>query len=294
MADGGRAQSGDGESTGGAGRESAGGAGGGKVAGLLAELADETRSLESVLEPLGTEPSAWALPTPAPRWTIAHQIAHLAWTDAQALLAVVDEPRFRRAAEAARLAPGTFVDEGAEQGARLPPEELRHRWREGRTRLWRALEEAPEGHRLPWYGPPMSVPGMATARIMETWAHGEDVAETLGVRREPTERLRHVVWIAVRARDFAFGLHGLTPPEQPFRVEVTGPGGRLWTYGPEDAEQRISGAALDFCLLATQRLHRDDARVRAEGADAERWLGIAQAFAGPPGAGRARGARRQP
>lgn len=282
---------GTGAGTGGTG-EVKGGGGADKVAGLVAELADETLSLEAVLDPLGLSAETWALPTPAPRWTVAHQVAHLAWTDEQALLAVTDERRFRRAAEAARRAPDTFVDEGAQQGAALPPEQLRDRWRDGRTRLWQALEQAPEGHRLPWYGPPMSVSGMATARIMETWAHGEDVAETLGVQRAPTERLRHVVWIAVRARDFAFTVHGLEPPARPFRVELTGPAGQLWAHGPEDAEQRVSGAALDFCLLATQRLHRDDAAVRAEGAEAERWLAVAQAFAGPPGAGRARGGRR--
>jgi uncharacterized protein (TIGR03084 family) len=71
-------------------------------------------------------------------------------------------------------------------------------------------------------------------------------------------------------------------------VELTPPDGTgLWTYGPEDAAQRITGPALDFCLLVTQRAHRDDVAVRAEGADAERWLTLAQAFAGPAGPGRA-------
>lgn len=59
-------------------------------------------------------------------------------------------------------------------------------------------------------------------------------------------------------------------------------------YGPEDAAQRVTGPALDFCLLVTQRAHRADLAVRAEGADADRWLDIAQAFAGPAGPGRER------
>jgi uncharacterized protein (TIGR03084 family) len=133
----------------------------------------------------------------------------------------------------------------------------------------------------------MSVASMATGRLMETWAHGQDVADALGVTRTPTDRLRHVARIGVRARDFAFHVRGLTPPATEFRVELVGPQGEVWTYGPEEAPQRVTGPALDFCLLVTQRAHRGDLAVRADGPDADRWLDIAQAFAGPPGQGRA-------
>jgi uncharacterized protein (TIGR03084 family) len=132
----------------------------------------------------------------------------------------------------------------------------------------------------------MSAASMATGRLMETWAHGQDVADAMGVVRTPTDRLRHVVRIGVRARDFAFGVHGLTPPSEEFRVELVAPSGELWTYGPDAAPQRVTGPALDFCLLVTQRAHRADLAVEAVGPDADRWLDIAQAFAGPPGPGR--------
>ncbi|WP_314174885.1 TIGR03084 family metal-binding protein [Streptomyces winkii] len=253
---------------------------------VLADLRDEGDALEGLVA--GLDAAAWALPTPAPRWTLAHQIAHLAWTDEQSLLAVTDEPAFREASQAALASPGTFVDEGAEAGAALPPGSLLARWRAGRAELGRVLGELPQGHRIPWYGPSMSAAGMATARLMETWAHGEDVADALGVPREPTARLRHVVRIGVRARDFAYAVRGLRPPSEPFRVELEGPGGELWAHGPEDAAQRVTGDAVGFCRLVTQRVHRDDAGVRAEGPDAQRWLEIAQAFAGPPGDGRPR------
>ncbi|MER5909668.1 TIGR03084 family metal-binding protein [Streptomyces sp. NPDC001982] len=231
-------------------------------------------------------PERWALPTPAARWTVAHQIAHLAWTDRSALLAVTDADAFRELVEKALTAPDSFVDDAAEEDAQLPPAELLASWREGRHALDRALRTAPSSARFPWYGPPMSAASMATARLMETWAHGLDVAEALGVTRQPTDRLRHIAFLGVRTRDFAFGVHGLPAPAEPFRVELAGPTGELWTYGPEDAAQRVTGPALDFCLLVTQRSHRADLALRAEGADADRWLDIAQAFAGPPGSGR--------
>lgn len=250
---------------------------------------DDLRSESDELDRLVGELSAddWARPTPAPRWSIAHQIAHLAWTDAAALLAVTDAEAFAAETEKAFAAPYSFVDEGAEQGAAQPPAELLARWREGREQLQKALRAAPPGSRFPWYGPPMSVASTATGRLMETWAHGQDIADALGAVREPTDRLRHVAYIGVRARDYAFGVRSLTPPTAPIRVDLTAPGGEVWTYGPADAEQKVSGPALDFCLLVTQRANRADLAVRADGEDADRWLDIAQAFAGPAGPGRA-------
>ncbi|MFD7894068.1 TIGR03084 family metal-binding protein [Streptomyces sp. NPDC059743] len=253
--------------------------------GLLGDLRAESEELDALVAPLDSE--GWALATPSPGWSIAHQIAHLIWTDRAALLAVTDPEAFAEESEKARAARDSFVDEGAAAGASLPPAELLARWRDGRVRLGNALHAAPPGARFPWYGPPMSAASLATARLMETWAHGQDVADALGARREPTARLRHVAWIGVRARDYAYLVREERPPAEPFRVELTGPGGELWTYGPEGAAQRVTGPALDFCLLATQRAHRADLAVRAEGADADHWLDIAQAFAGPAGAGRA-------
>ncbi|MFF9816597.1 TIGR03084 family metal-binding protein [Streptomyces sp. NPDC014006] len=251
---------------------------------VIDDLRDESDELDRLVAQLSLE--QWALPTPAPGWTVAHQIAHLAWTDRSALCAVTDEDGFRALVEQALAAPDTFVDEGAAEGAALPPTTLLQRWREGRTALDKALRTARPGARFPWYGPPMAAASMASARLMETWAHGQDVADALGVRRQPTARLRHVVRLGVRTRDFAFGVRGLPVPAEEFRVELRAPSGDLWTYGPEDAPQRVTGPALDFCLLVTQRAHRADLALRAEGPDADAWLGIAQAFAGPPGPGR--------
>ena len=107
-----------------------------------------------------------------------------------------------------------------------------------------------------------------------------------GVSLPPPDRLSHIARRGVRTRDFAFGANGLTPPFEEFRVELVAPSGELWIYGPEDADGRVTGPALDFCLLVTQRAHRDDLALRAEGEDADRWLDIAQAFAGPSGGGR--------
>jgi len=254
---------------------------------VLADLWAESADLDRLVGGLPAED--WARPTPAEGWTIAHQIAHLAWTDEAAHLAVTDPDGFKAVLEKAAANPHTYVDEGATETAALPPDQLLIFWRETRAELAAALKKVPPGEKVLWFGPPMSPTSMATARLMETWAHGQDVVDALHVHRPLTNRLRHVAHLAVRTRDFSYLLNNRTPPAEPFHVELTGPGDQTWTWGPEDAEQRVTGPALDFCLLATQRRHRDDLTVRAEGADADEWLGIIQAFAGFPGKGRERG-----
>ncbi|TFV73755.1 TIGR03084 family protein [Blastococcus sp. CT_GayMR20] len=250
-------------------------------AALLDDLAAEGDALDAVVAEL--EDTAWLAPTPAEGWTVAFQIAHLHWTDQQALLAATDPEAFAAALAAAGDALATHVDDAAREGAATGPEQLVERWRAGRAALSEALAAVPDGARIPWFGPPMAAASMATARLMETWAHGMDVTDALGLPPTVSARLRHVAHLGIRTRDFAFAQHGLTPPAEPFRVELTAPDGSLWTWGPEDADQRVTGPALDFCLRVTRRRHRADLALEATGPDADRWLDLAQAFAGPPG-----------
>lgn len=123
---------------------------------------------------------------------------------------------------------------------------------------------------------------MATARLMETWAHGVDVCDALGVEREPTDRLRDICHLGVRTRDFAYRLHGLQPPAEGFRVELAGPSGDTWTWGPPESAERITGTAPDFALVVTQRRRVPDTGLRVEGSQAASWMAIAQVFAGAP------------
>lgn len=251
---------------------------------IVADLRAESDELDALVAPL--PPERWADPTPAPGWTIAHQIGHLLWTDRVALTAVTDEAGFAEELEAAAADPAGFVDAGAEGLAALPPPELLADWRVTRGRLHDELLTVPAGRKLPWFGPPMSAASMATARLMETWAHGLDVADALGVKRVATDRLRSIAHLGVRTRDYAFFVNNLPAPAEPFLVVLRGPGSDIWSWGPPDAAQRITGSAEDFCFLVTQRRPLSALDITAHGPDAQRWLEIAQAFAGPPGAGR--------
>jgi uncharacterized protein (TIGR03084 family) len=254
---------------------------------VLTDLAAEGDDLDRLLSGIGGE--RWQLATPAPGWTIAHQVGHLASSDWLATLAATDVEAFR--VRQAALA-GDFdaaVGAGAADFVADPPEQLLSRWREGRLGLRDALAAVPPGQRVPWIVEPVSSATLATTRLMELFGHGQDIRDALGVERPVTDRIVHVARLGIRTRDFSFLARGLTSPAGEFRIELSSPTGQAWTWGPDDAAQGVSGPLLDFCLLVTQRRHRDDLRLVARGPDADRWLSFAQAYAGPPGPGRAPG-----
>ncbi len=261
-----------------------------KILQVLPDLAHEGDWLDGLLADLPDQ--EWRSATPAAGWDVATTIAHLAWTDECAILAARSStPEGKREWDElvtqALEDPEGFVDaEALELGRTASPAGLLARWRTSRQELARTLTELPAETRMPWFGPPMSPTSMATARYMETWAHGLDVAHALGLTVERHDRVRHVVHIGVRTRDFAHVNAGEEPPGEEFRVELRAPSGETWTYGPEAAPQRVTGSAWDFAVLVTQRGHRDDLDVHADGAQADHWLDIAQAFAGPSGPGR--------
>ena len=250
---------------------------------LAADLAAESAVTRALVAGLGE--AGWRTPTPAVGWDIADQIGHLAYFDEAAVRSAVHPDEFR--AEVAAAAEGSLDADiiAARYRDRTGAQLLA--WFEGaRAELLETFVKLDPRQRLPWFGPAMSAASSLTARIMETWAHTQDIADALGVTREPTSRLRHVAHIGVGALPYSYAVRGRTPPDTPIRVELTAPDGTLWTWGPDDATDRVTGTALDFCLLVIQRRHRDDLALTTEGPAAQEWMAIAQAFAGPPGPGR--------
>jgi len=252
--------------------------------GLLADLNAESQALRAVVADL--DEKQWRTPTPAEGWDIATTISHLAWTDEASVAAGTDKAAWDALVAKALDDPDGFVDAEAVAGARASGSELLARWDASRPAVAGMLRRA-EG-KIAWFGPPMSPASMATARFMETWAHALDVYDALGVTAERTDRVKHVCHLAVRTRGFAYSVRSLDAPEAEVRVELTAPSGAVWTWGDPATEQLIKGSAWDFARLATQRVHRDDTDLVASGPDADQWLDIIQAFAGPAGKGRDR------
>jgi uncharacterized protein (TIGR03084 family) len=232
--------------------------------------------------------SEWDRETPAEDWTIRDQVGHLAFFDEQARTAVAEPEAFMHGLEAAAADIAAFTNNPLEKGRAMTPAEVLGWWRNARSQMLASFEGLESKQRVPWFGPPMSSSSFVTARLMETWAHGQDVFDALGRDREPTDRLRHVAFLGVRARPYSYIMNGLEAPTDEVRVELRAPGGQTWVFGDSQIES-VRGSALDFCLVVTQRRHLDDTDLEVEGPSAAKWMSIAQAFAGPPGKGRIAG-----
>ncbi len=244
---------------------------------IVEDLRAEQDSLDAIVAALAE--GQWRLPTPSPGWSVADQIGHLTYFDGTAALAIEDEAAFRASLDEL-LASLDTVDE-LTLHHHLAPGELLEAWRANRARLATAAATLSDGARVIWYGPSMSARSFLAARLMECWAHGQDVVDAVGAACPATDRLRHIVQLGFITRAWSYANRGLEPPPGEVRLELIAPSGAVWRFGPDGAESDVKGPAEDFCLVVTQRRHVDDTALQALGDPARDWLQKAQAFAGP-------------
>ncbi len=259
------------------------------LAGIRADLIAEQDALDAVVADL--TPEQWATPTPSARWTVADQVAHLTYFDGTATLAVRDPDAFNASlGELVTLLEGgpEAMDDHTLGWARAgAPADLLARWRQDRADLAKAATALAEDDRIPWYGPSMGAKSFLTARLMECWAHGQDVVDGLrsagiDADRPATDRLAHIARLGFITRGWTYANRGEEAPSTPVRVVLAAPSGDEWTFGPDDATESVTGDALDFCLVVTQRRHVDATGLDVDGDSARDWMTKAQAFAGPP------------
>jgi uncharacterized protein (TIGR03084 family) len=261
------------------------------VSGVLQDLIEEQEALDAVVAPLSAE--QWQRETSSPRWSVGDQVGHLTYFDGTAALAINDPEAFRaHRDELVRSLSQNGGDDATLGPSRaMSPPELLAAWRQNRETLAAAATTLTDDARVEWYGPSMSAKSFLTARLMETWAHGQDVVDAVGATRAPTDRLRHIAQLGVITHRWSYVNRGLPVPAEEVRVELTGPSGATWTWGQNDAAASIVGAAEEFCLVVTQRRHVDDTTLVVRGDAARDWMLNAQAFAGPPTEGPHAGAR---
>jgi uncharacterized protein (TIGR03084 family) len=251
---------------------------------LCHDLDEEELALDAAVR--GLDDDGWARPTPAQGWDVRDQIGHLALSEELAHMALTDEEAFGRELERLLSDLDRTGTEHLEAVRAVPGPAVLDRWRRSRTSTLQALRSREPEERIPWVGRRMSAMSFATARLMETWAHGQDIIDGLGLARPGTARLRHIAQLGVATRSFSFANRGLDVPNVPVRVELRAPDGELWWWGDESAGDRVRGPAEDFCLVVTQRRPLADTNLVVQGPVATQWMAIAQAFAGPPTNGR--------
>ncbi len=222
----------------------------------------------------------WTRSTPAVGWTIHDQVAHIVLVEELAASAVTDPDAFARTASAAAADSLRFESDLARLGRSRTSVDLLDRWAVARDLLGAGIRTTTPDRRIAWFGPPMRPMSFLAARLMETWAHGQDIRDALGIAAPVTGRLRAVADLGVRTRSWSYLVRGLEPNREPLSVRLEGPTGTVWTWG--EGPLGVSGTALDFCAVVTQRRHWSATELRARTSAAAEWLEIAQAFAGPP------------
>jgi uncharacterized protein (TIGR03084 family) len=250
---------------------------------ICADLRDEYEELDAFVSACSEQ--EWQQATPFYGWSIYDEIAHLCYSDSNAMLAMEDAVAFKDHAQQLvawmekenRLMAFTYEDMGKPTVTRLLS-----RWREVRTRLLQRAEAHDSKDRFPWYGAPMSNKSLLTARIMEVWAHGQDIYDTLKIDRKNSDRTRHIAQLGVATYPWSFVTNNQEPPKELPYIELKALSGELWCWGDKNSKDHVSGPAVDFCLLVTRRRHLQDLAMVSRGKAARAWLPIAQCFAGPP------------
>lgn len=253
---------------------------------------DECESLHRILQPLGV--ADFDRVTQFKGWTINDVVGHLHMFDVAALKTLEGSSSFD-----AFFAPvlEILVDGGTLRDAQIPwlgdlkGRDLVDKWWTTAAQVADRYARADPRCRVRWAGPEMSARSCITARQMETWAHGQEVFDTLGLMREEHDRIRNVAHMGVAAYGWTFVNRGEPVPEPAPYVRLAGPSGAVWEWGEMQSGNAVSGSAVDFARVVTQVRNIADTDLETTGGAARRWMEIAQCFAGAPENPPAPGAR---
>lgn len=237
------------------------------------------------------ELKAFDAPTQFKNWTINSILQHLYMWNINAGLQVTGEDQLMENLLGVGKHPGGMRGFEAEYLAGLAGVELLEAWRTNVDETANVFAETDPKARLKWAGPDMSARSSITARLMETWAHGQAIYDYLGVERKNEDRIKNIVVLGVNTFGWTYKCRGETPPGDMPYLALNAPSGDVWTFGEDNPEQRIEGPAEGFCQVVTQCRNIADTPLRVTGAVATDWMSKAQCFAGGPEAPPPPGAR---
>ena len=235
------------------------------------DLGAEGDALHQFLETL--DDHHWEMETPFKDRTVNWVVQHLHDADRWTVHSVTDPDGFRAWVKDRSLVKDAEILQG---------KELLQRWRDYFQDLCVALDAADPDVRAPWFGPDMGIRMMATARQMETWAHGQDIYDLLHVTRTNTDRIRNICHIGVRTFGWTFVNRKLEAPTPIPYVRLESPSGAIWEWNNPSEKDYVAGAAVEFAHVVTQGRNIAEADLEVHGPSAHAWMDIAQCFAGPP------------
>ncbi|CAI8430504.1 MAG: Uncharacterised protein [Rhodobiaceae bacterium UBA7378] len=226
----------------------------------------------------------FAEPTQFKGWTLNDVLEHLHMWNWAANESYVDEDNFV-----------TFVERVMTEtkGGSLKPFErkwidglagrdLLETWRGFYTDMAARFEQVDPKMRLKWAGPSMSARSSISARLMETWAHGQEVFDHLGVVRADGDHIKSIAVLGTNTFGWTYATRGETPAGPMPYVRLTAPSGDIWEFGEPSDTEIVEGAASEFCQVVTQVRNIADTQLRVEGPGAIDWMSKAQCFAGGP------------
>jgi uncharacterized protein (TIGR03084 family) len=246
----------------------------------VADLEAEGDDFHALLMTLA--PEDWSRVTAFKRWTVYDVVAHLHFSDHMGMTTLNSSDDFKALMHDVQSSGLGLTAYTRHWLGDVSGPALRGRWRELFTQLCGRLAAADPDGRLTWGGPGMRPRMFATARQMETWAHAWEIYDLLGVPRTHTDRLYNIATIGVRTFGWTFANRGLDAPAEPPYVHLTAPSGSTWEWNDPRAGSRVEGDAVAFCQVVTQVRNVADTDLAVTGEVAQRWMAIAQCFAGPP------------
>jgi uncharacterized protein (TIGR03084 family) len=252
------------------------------------DFVDESETLYELLA--GVDASDWVRPTQFKAWTLNDILVHLHfWNEMahQSLLAPEAFEARLNTVQASFRTEGMRATENAELSLRGPA--LRDAWHALYQEMGQYWANIDPRQRLKWAGPDMSARSSITARLMETWAHGQAAFDLLGRVRPADDRIRNVVVLGVNTFGWTYKVNNLAVPEVVPHLVLEAPSGTIWHFGDETSDNTISGSAVEFAQVVTQTRNIADTALGVGGPVATQWMSIAQCFAGgaetPPAVG---------
>lgn len=242
----------------------------------------ECDRVQALLAPLSE--ADYAQETQFKAWTINEIVQHLLFFDRLCGLTVSDPARFERgyAALNALREKGMTLTEATDHLLEgLRGSALRAAWVQGSQELAELFARTDPKARLQWVGPQMSARSSITARLMEVWSHAQAIYDLRGVQRVNTDGIANIVRLGVNTFGWTFINRAEPVPEMMPLLRLRAPSGALWSYGDAQSCESIEGLAEEFCMVVTQTRNIADTALQVRGASAQRWMEVAQCFAGP-------------